>query len=743
MIKRFLPFLKWYEGYTSRSFRADFIAGLTVALVLIPQSMAYAQLAGLPAYYGLYAAFLPSMIASLFGSSNQLATGPVAVVSLMTSAFLEPLATAGSESFIAYAILLAFMVGMFQFLLGVLRLGIVVNLLSHPVIVGFTNAAAIIIATSQLSKIFGVYVDKADHHYETIYRVINAAIDYTHLPTLGIACIAFTIMIILKRINPKIPCVLFAAVITILISWYFNFEKTCNVNLTMIKSPVVQNAIKDYNNTIEELEIISKVDMEVNLKDVLKAEQIGNLGTIRDLSTICYNCHSAREFTSLGIRIGENESITPRELLRLIHDVDLHHRYVTMLKDKCPKFREKIRALHLKAVEGDGESKIFYLQEEVPEGRIADSDIWRVMVKNNSIDESSITLSAGGDVVGTIPKGLPRLSIPKINLSIASKLIMATIIISLIGFMEAISIAKAMAVRTGQRLDPNQELIGQGIANIIGAFGQSYPVSGSFSRSAVNLQAGGITGLSNVLSSFFVALTLLLFTPLLYNLPQAVLAAIIMMAVIGLINVRMFVHTFKTQKYDGIIAIITFIATLLFAPHLDRGIMIGVLLSLGHFVYRRIEPGVALLSMHWDGTFRNAERFGLAQCRYLTLIRFRGSLTFTSCSYLEEKILEQTASKAELKCILIVGNGINEIDASGEGMLAALIPRLKNSKYQIYFSGLNDSIVDAFKRTGLYELVGEEQFFRNAKLAVDALHAKAHEHSSEKDCPLLIPVPAD
>ena len=152
MMKRFLPFLKWYEGYNFINFRSDLIAGITVALVLIPQSMAYAQLAGLPAYYGLYAAFLPSIFASLFGSSNQLATGPVAVVSLMTSASLEPLATAGSESFITYAILLALMVGVFQFLLGALRLGIIVNLLSHPVIIGFTTAAAIIIATSQLSS---------------------------------------------------------------------------------------------------------------------------------------------------------------------------------------------------------------------------------------------------------------------------------------------------------------------------------------------------------------------------------------------------------------------------------------------------------------------------------------------------------------------------------------------------------------------------------------------------------------
>lgn len=172
MLAKIFSFLGWFKDYNLEKFKLDAVAGLTVALVLIPQSMAYAQLAGLPAYYGLYASFLPPMIAALFGSSRQLATGPVAVVSLMTAASLEPLATAGSEAFIAYAIILAFTVGIFQFMLGVLRLGLVVNFLSHPVVNGFTNAAAIIIASSQLSKLFGVYVDKASHYYETIWRVI-------------------------------------------------------------------------------------------------------------------------------------------------------------------------------------------------------------------------------------------------------------------------------------------------------------------------------------------------------------------------------------------------------------------------------------------------------------------------------------------------------------------------------------------------------------------------------------------
>jgi len=178
-LQRLFPFLNWFRGYNVETFRQDIISGLTVALVLVPQSMAYAQLAGLPAYYGLYAAFLPPMVAALFGSSRQLATGPVAMVSLMTATALEPLATAGSPEYIAYAILLALLVGLFQFLLGLLRLGLVVNFLSHPVVNGFTNAAAIIIATSQLSKLFGVSIDNAPHHYETIYNVVKAAISYT------------------------------------------------------------------------------------------------------------------------------------------------------------------------------------------------------------------------------------------------------------------------------------------------------------------------------------------------------------------------------------------------------------------------------------------------------------------------------------------------------------------------------------------------------------------------------------
>jgi len=246
-LTKIFPFLLWFKGYKGESFKLDLVAGITVALVLIPQSMAYAQLAGLPAYYGLYAAFLPPMVAALFGSSRQLGTGPVAVVSLMSAASLEPLATAGSPEFIAYSIVLAMVVGIFQFSLGVLRLGMVVNFLSHPVINGFTNAAAIIIASSQFSKFFGVYVDKAPHHYETMMRVAQAAMDYTHIPTLMYGISAVLIMVVLKKINPKIPAVLIAVLITTLLSYFTGFKNDATVDVASIQAPGIEEKIHDFN----------------------------------------------------------------------------------------------------------------------------------------------------------------------------------------------------------------------------------------------------------------------------------------------------------------------------------------------------------------------------------------------------------------------------------------------------------------------------------------------------------------
>ncbi len=266
MIQKIFPFLSWFQDYDSGKFKIDLLAGITVALVLIPQSMAYAQLAGLPAYYGLYAAFLPPMVAALFGSSRQLATGPVAVVSLMSAASLEPLATAGSAEFIAYSIVLALTVGIFQFSLGVLRLGLVVNFLSHPVVNGFTNAAAIIIASSQFSKFFGVYVDKAPHHYETMMRVAQAALDYTHFPTLLYGASAVVIMVILRKINPRIPNVLIAVAITTVVSYFTGFNKDAYVDISAVKMPGLAAKAVEFNAAVEQIETLGLARADTGIK---------------------------------------------------------------------------------------------------------------------------------------------------------------------------------------------------------------------------------------------------------------------------------------------------------------------------------------------------------------------------------------------------------------------------------------------------------------------------------------------
>ena len=704
VIRKLFPFLKWFDGYSIIKMRHDLLAGVTVALVLIPQSMAYAQLAGLPAYYGLYAAFLPPIIAAMFGSSYQLATGPVAVVSLMTATALGPLASAGSEAYIAYAIMLALVIGIFQLLLGVFRLGLVVNFLSHPVVNGFTNAAAIIIATSQLSKIFGVDAESGKHQYETVYNVIVAAFNYTHLPSLLLAVFAFTLMALLKKIDRRIPNVLIAVVLTTLIAWVTGFRKNIEVNIDDIYMVETQKNIFRYNHVL--MDIDKAVETKIKVKNELKQKEI---------------------------ELGERD----REVLTLKHRLSLIDLQLSEFQEEIAHYRKEIREVKLEGVRISKKRQIFFCHGKVPSEYTGDNKVYRIKVFSKFMDLKDITLIAGGAVVGEIPKGLPAISIPKINFSIMLDLFSIAVIISILGFMEAISIAKAMCAKTGQRLDPNQELIGQGLANIIGSVARSYPVSGSFSRSAVNLQAGALTGLSSVFSSLIVVLTLMFFTPLLYHLPQSVLAAIIMMAVIGLLNVKGFIHSWQAQKHDGIISIISFVCTLGFAPHLDKGIMIGVALSIGVHLFRNMKPPIAELSKFTDGTFRNADRWGMKKCRHIAVIRFSGTLFFANVQYLEDEVLEQVAGMPELKHVHLVCNGINEIDASGESTLALLVSRLREAGYDVSFSGIPDSMVDVMRRTHLYDMIGDKNIFGNVALAVDRIYEKTHRDSDETDCPLL------
>lgn len=569
-ISRFIPYMKWIgELKNPETIVKDCLAGLTVVLVLIPQSMAYAQLANLPAYYGLYASFLPVIIAALFGSSRQLQTGPVAVVSLMTAAALEPLATANPEGYLVYAAILAFIVGIFQLSLGLLRLGVLVEFLSHSVVIGFINAAAIIIGTSQLSKLFGVTAESGDHFYQTIWNVLVEASQHTHMPTLVMGITALAIIFGLKKYAPKVPGVLTAVVVTSLISWLIKFE------------------------------------------------------------------------------------------------------------------------------------------------------------------------SLGGKVVGEVPPGLPSIGIPEFDMSTAIDLIGKAVVIAVIGYMEAISIAKAIAVQTRQRIDANQGLVGQGLSNIASGLSGAYPVAGSFSRSAVNMAAGAKTGFAAIFTGILVAISLVLlyFSQYLYHLPQATLAAVIISAVINLIRIEQIKYAFRVHPHDGFIAVLTFVLTLVFAPHLETSIFIGVVLSLALFMYRTMHPHISILSRAADGELRDAGSNILKTCPKITLMRFEGPLFFLSAMYFEEKVLERVAAKPDLKFIIVDAEAITEIDATGEDMLHQLSLRLAALNIEFVFARTKRQVMDVFVRTGFAGPDWADHFYRHDENAIEFAWQKIN-NCEEEVCPL-------
>ena len=701
MMNNILSYIDWPKGYKGTSLKRDVLAGLTVALVLIPQSMAYAELAGLPPYYGLYASFLPPLIAALFGSSRQLATGPVAVVSLLTATTLEPLATAGSQQYIAYAVLLALLVGVFQLSLGVLKLGLVVNFISHPVVNGFSNAAAIIIATSQLPKLFGIPIDKAPYHYEMIYEVVKATGHFLHWPTLLMGALAFIIMYGLKRIAPRLPNVLVAVGITTILSWILGFEHNAVVDSAAIRSKKVHQAIEEFNRSVE-----SALRLTTKRAHLIQGLRAGTAppGPLAELET-----RQAAERIALQI---------------------------DQLKAEARSHRRQMRRFLLEGVTDNGGLRSFYPINEFGDRNRVDDRVWRLKVGNAPLNPGRLQLIGGGDVVGGIPRGLPSFSLPRIDYHIMLNLLPFVVIISLLGFMEAISVAKAMAAKTGQRLDPNRELIGQGLANICGAVAKSYPTSGSFSRSAVNLQSGAISGLSSVFTSLSVVVVLLFFTPLFYHLPQSVLAAIIMMAVVGLVNINGFIHAWQAQWYDGAISIITFIATLVFAPHLDRGILIGAGLSILVFLYKSMRPKVVDLSLDVDRTLHDAVASGLEQCRYIDVVRFDGPLFFANASYLEDQIRNRRRSKKELKHIIISAGSINDIDSSGEEALSLTVDRVRSAGIDLSLSGVNRAVMQVLDRTHLIVKIGQDHIYPTIESAINAVHEMTHRGEEEKDCPL-------
>ena len=539
---QFFPFLRWLPDLRSRKILvADLIAGVTVAMVLIPQSMAYADLANLPHVYGLYAACIGPAVAALFGSSRHLATGPVAMASLISASTVASVVPEGSDLFVDYALLLALLVGVLRLLLGLIRLGMLVDLLSIPVIVGFTNAAAFIIATSQLDKIFGVAPSKFESHLLGVIDVLRRVIHESDGSTIIISLCAITVMLFLRYYLPRWPDVLIAAFFTSTAAWYMGY---------------------------------------------------------------------------------------------------------------------------------------------------------------------------GGEMIGVVPSGLPKFSWPMFSFEAAIALLPGAFVLTMVGLMEAMAISKTIAVESKQEIDANIELYGQGMANIIGSFFSSFVVSGSFSRSAINFRSGAQTGFSSIVTSTLVAIVLMWFTPILYYLPQATLAAIICLSVVNLVRLSPLIQSWRVHWQDGAVGMLTFVATLVWAPNLEVGIGLGVGLSLVLNLYRTMRPNVVLLTRQADGMLEPTALNQLKPNLKVVIIRFDGRLYFGSSRYFEDRILDVVAYLPELRFLIVDAGGINYIDATGINTIITLIDRLESVGIEMHFSRLKDQVQNAMERCGIFGENKNRRFFR-------------------------------
>ncbi|RMF27621.1 MAG: solute carrier 26 family protein [Bacteroidetes bacterium] len=561
---RVIPALDWMKNYRKEWLRGDIAAGLTVGVMLIPQGMAYALIAGLPPIYGLYASTVPLVLYALLGTSRQLAVGPVAMVSLLTATGVGVLAEGGTETYIQLALTLALMVGLLQFLLGAFRLGFLVNFLSHPVISGFTSAAALIIGLSQLKHLLGIPIPRSHHIHEILLHAAGQ-IEHIHGATLAIGLGGILLILSARKIHPAVPGALLTVLFGILAVWLLGLDKQ------------------------------------------------------------------------------------------------------------------------------------------------------------------------GVQIVGEVPQGLPSFAAPRFDGATLEALLPTALAIALVSFMESIAVAKAVqAKHKNYRVDSNQELVALGIANIGGSFFQSYPVTGGFSRTAVNDQAGAKTGLASIISALLIVLTLLFLTPLFHYLPKAVLASVIMVAVFGLIDLKEARYLWKANRADFWMLAATFVGTLTLG--IEQGIGLGVVLSLAVILFRTTRPHVAVLG-RVPGTdlYRNLERFDKLEIRPDVLVfRFDAQLYFANAGYFKDRLEELAAAKKDrLRAIVIEAASINNLDSSALHTLQELIEDFGKQGVRVLFSGVKGPVRDALARGGLLEKIGPDAFFLSIQQAVDSLDRKGKETTED------------
>lgn len=675
MLNRLFPFLRWFP-LQGESVRSDLVAGITVSLILIPQSMAYATLAGLPVVYGLYAAFLPVMIASMWGASRFLHTGPVALLSLMSAAAIEPLASRGTDEFIALSLTLALMVGVLRLALGAFRMGVLINLASHPVINGFTNAAALIIGLSLLNTFINVPMPRSDMFLRDLWHVVMQ-FPLAHWPTIVFGVGTLVAMSLLKKWLPRLPGVLAVVVLGTVLSAAIGFEKTAVVAPEQIVDAEARTAYTQY----------------AQLEAALARNKTAQGEVRKQIATLAKTLAHDYTLESEELRLlGEEQSLKKQ----------LYGQRVAVFRHALEPVAGEDGALRYRAVAEPGWT----------------TTPWRFA----GITDGKFRLSGGGQVVGNIPAGLPSFAIPAMDLGVMSGLLGTAFIMALIGFMEATSISRALAAKSREKLDPNQELIGQGLANIVGSFFQSYTVSGSFSRSAVAAKSGARTGLYAIISALGVVIVMLFLTQYFYHLPQPVLAAIVMSAVFGLIDFKSLRHSWHVRRSDGVVGLLTFAATLVMAPQLANGVLVGVVLTILLFLHGVMQPRSEVLGRTRDGTLAGAASHDLPPIseRYVAL-RFDASLVFINSAFFEQAVMKALSQFPQAKAVLVIGNGINQIDATGEEKLRALATDLKRAGVTLMLSGLKKPVREALARAGLDEALGRENIFISKAMALETL----------------------
>ena len=564
-LKRYFPILDWGRSYTKDTLLDDGLAAIIVTIMLIPQSLAYAMLAGLPPEIGLYASILPLVAYAIFGTSRALAVGPVAVVSLMTAAAVGQMAVQGTPEYLGAAMLLAGLAGLMLTAMGIFRLGFLSNFLSHPVISGFITASGLLIATSQLKHIFGVPA-----HGHTLIEIVGSLAGHV------------------AEIN--LPTLIIGAAATGFLFW-------------------VRSGLKP---------LLLRLGLGPRLADI--ATKTGPVMAV---------------------------------------------------------------AVSILTVAGLG------------------------------LDAKGVA------IVGAIPVGLPDIGLPPLDFELASSLALSAALISVIGFVESVSVAQTLAAKRRQRIDPDQELIGLGTANLAASFSGGYPVTGGFARSVVNFDAGAQTPAAGAFTAIGIALATLFLTPLLFLLPKAVLAATIIVAVLSLVDLGAVRRTFRYSKSDGLAMAGTIAVTL--TAGVEIGVTTGVVLSIAMHLYRTSRPHIAMVGLV-EGTehFRNVKRHEVRTSDCLVTMRPDESLYFANARYLEDQVLNLLAERPGLQHFILMCPAINEIDSSGLESLEAINHRLEEAGVTFHLSEVKGPVMDRLKKTDFLEhLTGEvflSQFAALAKL---------------------------